>query len=61
MFSFNVGIELGQLLFIAAIVAAGAALHRLPVMPPRWLRAVPAYAIGSLAVFWFLERTRGLW
>ncbi|HEX3474106.1 MAG TPA: HupE/UreJ family protein [Kofleriaceae bacterium] len=60
LFSFNVGIELGQLAFIACVVAATAVLRRLPLAWPRPVTAVPAYAIGSLAIYWMLERVAGL-
>jgi hypothetical protein len=53
---FNVGVELGQLAFVAAVLAAGALLARLRVRWPRWSPYVPAYAIGSLAIFWVMER-----
>jgi cytochrome P450/NADPH-cytochrome P450 reductase len=33
-----------------------AALRRLPVRWPRWAPALPAYGIGSLAIYWCLER-----
>jgi hydrogenase/urease accessory protein HupE len=58
LFLFNVGVEVGQLLFVA--VAAGAiwALKRvrLPARAPRLGWAVSSYAIGSFAMFWFFER-----
>ena len=54
--SFNVGIELGQLFFVALILLAWAALRMLPFVWPSWTRWVPAYAIGSLAAYWFFER-----
>jgi hydrogenase/urease accessory protein HupE len=57
LFSFNAGIELGQLAFVAVVLAAAAALKRLAPVWPRWSQAVPAYGIGALAAFWFLERT----
>ncbi len=60
LFSFNVGIEAGQLLFVAAVLLATAALRKLPMTWPRWAQALPAYGIGSLAVFWFLQRVMGL-
>lgn len=60
LFSFNVGIELGQLAFICCVVAAGAGLRRLSIPWPRWTTAVPAYAIGSLAIYWVFERVAGL-
>ena len=60
LFSFNVGIELGQLLFVAAVVLAWVALRRLALPWPRWSVYVPAYGIGSLAAFWFFERLVGM-
>ena len=54
---FNVGVEVGQLLFIAAVVLLGRLVLRasLPV-PAAWPR-IAAYGIGSLAAFWVIERT----
>jgi hydrogenase/urease accessory protein HupE len=56
LFTFNVGVELGQLLFIGAALLV---LRLLPRLPP--LRALPgkllaAYAIGTLSAFWLLQR-----
>jgi len=56
LFSFNVGIELGQLLFVGLVLATGAVLRRLSARSLEAVAPVPAYAIGSLAVFWILER-----
>lgn len=58
LFSFNLGIELGQLCFIAIVGTALLALQRLPPLP--WLRLVPAYAMGTLAAYWCFERSRPL-
>jgi hypothetical protein len=55
--SFNVGIELGQLVFILAVTAVRAALARMPWQWPQRATLVPAYVIGSLAAFWLFERT----
>ncbi len=56
LFSFNVGIELGQLVFVVGLVAAAAAIRRtsLPIAMPQ--RAA-VYVMGSLAAFWTIERT----
>lgn len=54
--SFNLGIEAGQLLFVAAVLALGAALKRLFDLRLARLRAATAYGIGGLAGFWFIER-----
>ncbi len=56
LFSFNIGIEVGQLLFVGVVLAVRAAFGLHPV---RWLKVstlLPAYAIGSLAAFWVFER-----
>jgi len=57
---FNVGVEIGQLLFIAAMFAAAILvrqfIRRVEVALPRWTWAVPPYAIGSLAMFWVIQR-----
>ena len=56
---FNVGVELGQLLFIAAILALVMALRKVRIEWPAWARQIPAYGIGSIAAFWFIERVAG--
>jgi hydrogenase/urease accessory protein HupE len=53
---FNVGVELGQLMFIAVILALMFALRKLRGNWPDWSRQVPAYGIGGVAAFWFIER-----
>jgi hypothetical protein len=59
LLTFNLGVEAGQLLFVAAVVGVVHLGQRLIVNPPRWLREAPAYAIGSLAAFWLIERVAG--
>jgi len=57
---FNVGVELGQLVFIAAVFGLGWLVKLAAVrVPPVWQRAV-AYGIGSVAAFWVVERTIGV-
>jgi hydrogenase/urease accessory protein HupE len=56
---FNVGVELGQLLFIAVILAIISLLNRLHRECPAWLRQVPAYGIGGMAAVWLIERVAG--
>jgi hypothetical protein len=54
---FNVGVELGQLVFIAAVFGLGWLVRLAAVrVPPVWRHAV-AYGIGSVAAFWVVERT----
>jgi hypothetical protein len=54
--SFNGGIELGQLAFVGAVLAAGALAGRLlPVAAFRATR-LAVYAMGILSAFWCFER-----
>jgi hypothetical protein len=53
---FNVGVELGQLAFIAVVLAVMAAGRRLPAPTPSWSWRVAPYSIGSLAMFWVIQR-----
>jgi hypothetical protein len=53
---FNVGVELGQLAFVAAVLLLVWALRRVPARLPRWNRLVPPYLIGSVAMFWVIQR-----
>ena len=57
---FNVGVEIGQLLFVGAVVAVIAsgrrAGHRLSLSRPVWIWRIAPYAIGALASFWVVER-----
>jgi hypothetical protein len=53
---FNLGVEVGQLLFVALVLNLRWALARLPLPRPAWAGPLPAYAIGTLATFWFLQR-----
>ena len=54
---FNVGVEAGQLLFVAGALAVGAVLARVPL--GSLTRALPAYAIGTVAAYWTIERVAG--
>lgn len=58
---FNVGVEVGQLLFIAAVFAIFWLLRRstrgIKMLQTTWVSVLPAYVIGSLAMFWVVQRT----
>ena len=55
LFSFNLGVELGQLVFIAAVLAIVAAARQF-VTIPRQAVIASAYGIGTIAAFWGVER-----
>jgi len=63
---FNLGIEVGQLLVIAGMLALLAIARRLPTVRTLTrktaldIRLVPAYVIGSISTWWFLVRAAAL-
>ena len=57
---FNLGIEAGQLLFVAAVLLAVLGLRRFTSSSPTWVVSVPVYLIGSTAAYWFIARTIAL-
>jgi len=60
---FNVGVEIGQLIFIAAallLIAAGTRVAAsMRWRSPSWFWRVPPYAIGGIASYWVFERVTG--
>jgi len=56
LLSFNIGIELGQILFVAVVAAVWWAVGAASFSWPNWMRYAPAYGIGTLAAYWFFER-----
>jgi len=56
---FNLGVELGQIAFIAAVLAGGRLLQSLPLATPSWGWRIAPYGVGSVAMFWVIERTAG--
>lgn len=53
---FNVGVEVGQLIFVATVLLIGMVLKRLISQPMRWGETVITYMIGGIAAFWTIER-----
>jgi hydrogenase/urease accessory protein HupE len=60
LFSFNVGIELGQVGFVAAVLALRRLLAPALAGAPEWLARAPVTVMGGLAVYWCLDRATGL-
>ena len=61
LFAFNVGVEIGQLAFIAIVLAALTLARRIRIPGRLWQQARPVatYAIGAVGAFWFVERVAG--
>ena len=58
---FNVGVEIGQLIFISAFLLLSWLVARLRFNLADDWKKIPPYFIGSLASFWLFERTVGFW
>jgi hypothetical protein len=56
LLTFNVGVELGQLVFVLLALMIYRALRVLEFSWPRWAEYLPGYAIGSLGAFWTIQR-----
>jgi hydrogenase/urease accessory protein HupE len=58
LFAFNVGVEAGQLIFIAAVLGALRLVRwiKFPVFVERHARPATTYAIGIMAAYWLVER-----
>ena len=54
---FNVGVELGQLGFVGVVLALERSFRTLEIRWPRFVEALPAYAVGSLGAYWTIQRT----
>lgn len=58
---FNLGVEAGQLLFVAALVALHQVVGRRNRARLPRLEPVLGYVLGGLAMLWFLDRLPGVW
>jgi len=56
LLSFNVGVEIGQLSFVALILLLERSFRVLEIRWPLWVEALPGYTVGSLGAFWTLQR-----
>jgi hydrogenase/urease accessory protein HupE len=60
LLTFNIGVEIGQLIFVAAMVAIARAAAALIKFPVTLSRAAISYGIGAAATFWLIDRLAGL-
>ncbi|MCP4869255.1 MAG: HupE/UreJ family protein [Proteobacteria bacterium] len=55
LLSFNLGVEAGQLAFVAAVIGPVILLRK----APRAVQLIPVYCIGTVAMAWTIERVAG--
>ena len=58
---FNVGVEVGQLIFVGTVLTLIALFRRFSLSLPRWAEYAAPYGIGTVAMFWVIERVGSFW
>ena len=56
LLTFNLGVEVGQVSFVLLVLALERSFRQLEIRWPRWVEALPGYAVGSLGAFWTIQR-----
>ena len=56
LFFFNIGVEVGQILFVLAMLLVMYSMRKADIRLPERARLIPAYIMGSVAAFWFIGR-----
>ena len=56
LFNFNLGVELGQIIFVGLVLLIFWVFHRIKGFDFLVKEKLIPYMIGSLGVFWFLDR-----
>jgi hypothetical protein len=54
--SFNVGVEIGQMVFVVTILLLVGALRQLEMRWPPLIARAPAYIVGGLGSYWTIDR-----
>jgi len=57
---FNGGVEICQILFVAAVLVVMASFRKLDIHLPLWGRLLPVYAMGSVSAYWFWGRVAAM-
>jgi HupE / UreJ protein len=56
LFTFNLGVETGQLAIVAASLVVLALIRQVRASAEKPARLFSAYVIGALASYWFIDR-----
>lgn len=56
LLSFNIGVEIGQVSFVALVLLLERSFRVLEIRWPRFAEALPGYTVGSLGAFWTIQR-----
>ena len=61
LFTFNVGVECGQLMFVVAVLCLRFVVLRAVRNQDEWLPVAASYGIGAVAAFWTIQRIASFW
>ncbi len=61
LFTFNIGVELGQLIFIGIILILWKGLQKINLPYPNGTWKILPYGMGIIASFWLFERVVAFW
>ncbi len=61
LLTFNLGVEAGQLLFVATILLAARASSALVAIPFEPVRMMASYMIGTMSMLWLITRIESFW
>ncbi|MFK7984189.1 MAG: HupE/UreJ family protein [Saprospiraceae bacterium] len=61
LLTFNIGVELGQLIFIGIVSLLWMVLKKINGPQPNWSWKVLPYSMGIIASFWLVERVVAFW
>ena len=56
LFLFNLGVEVGQIMFIAVFILILTVMRKLYKQTDRFIKTAGSYGIGSIAAFWLIQR-----
>jgi hydrogenase/urease accessory protein HupE len=56
LLSFNIGVEIGQVAFVALVLLMQRSFWQLEMRWPTWFERAPGYLVGSLGAFWTIQR-----
>jgi len=59
LLGFNLGVELGQIIFVIVVLTVVSLIKRMIKEIPSWASTATVYLIGGIASFWLIERVAG--
>lgn len=59
LFAFNIGVEIGQLMFVGVVLVIISILHRFQLKRGLFNPRLAPYVIGAISAYWVIDRTVG--